>query len=72
MIRQRLFAEFLATGLLLVTVVGSGIMAERLAGGNDAVALLANALATVGGLYVLIEVFGSISGAHMNLSLIHI
>ena len=66
MIRQRLFAEFLATGLLLVTVVGSGIMAERLAGGNDAVALLANALATVGGLYVLIEVFGSISGAHMN------
>lgn len=66
MIRQCLFAEFLATGLLLVTVVGSGIMAERLAGGNDAVALLANTLATVGGLYVLIEVFGSISGAHMN------
>lgn len=66
MIHQRLFAEFLATGLLLVTVVGSGIMAERLAGGNDAIALLANTLATVGGLYVLIEVFGSISGAHMN------
>lgn len=66
MIRQRLRAEFLATGLLLVTVVGSGIMAERLAGGNDAVALLANTLATVGGLYVLIEVFGPISGAHMN------
>lgn len=66
MIRQRLLAEFLATGLLLVTVVGSGIMAERLAGGNDAVALLANTLATVGGLYVLIEVFGSLSGAHMN------
>lgn len=66
MIRQRLFAEFLATGLLLVTVVGSGIMAERLAGGNDAVALLVNALATVGGLYILIEVFGPISGAHMN------
>lgn len=66
MIRQRLFAEFLATGLLLVTVVGSGIMAEHLAGGNDAVALLANTLATVGGLYVLIEVFGSISAAHMN------
>mgnify|MGYP001271703147 CR=1 FL=1 len=66
MIRQRLFAEFLATGLLLVTVVGSGIMAERLAGGNNAVALLANTLATVGGLYILIEVFGSISGAHMN------
>lgn len=66
MIRQRLFAEFLATGLLLVTVVGSGIMAERLAGGNDAVALLVNTLATVGGLYVLIEMFGPISGAHMN------
>lgn len=66
MIRQRLFAEFLATGLLLVTVVGSGIMAERLAGGNDVVALLANTLATVGGIYVLIEVFGPISGAHMN------
>jgi glycerol uptake facilitator-like aquaporin len=66
MIRQRLFAEFLATGLLLVTVVGSGIMAERLAGGNDAVALLANTLATVGGLYVLIELFGPVSGAHMN------
>jgi glycerol uptake facilitator-like aquaporin len=66
MIRQCLLAEFLATGLLLVTVVGSGIMAERLAGGNDAVALLANTLATVGGLYVLIEVFGPISGAHMN------
>ena len=66
MIRQRLLGEFLATGLLLVTVAGSGIMAERLADGNDAVALLANTLATVGGLYILIEVFGSISGAHMN------
>jgi len=66
MIRKRLLAEFLSTGLLLVTVVGSGIMAERLAGGNDAIALLANALATVGGLYVLVEVFGPVSGAHMN------
>ncbi len=66
MIRQRLFSEFLATCLLLVTVVGSGIMAERLAGGNDAIALLANTLATVGGLYVLIDVFGPVSGAHMN------
>ena len=66
MIWRRLFAEFIATGLLLATVVGSGIMAERLAGGNDAIALLANTLATVGGLYVLIEVFGPISGAHMN------
>ena len=66
MIRQRLFSEFLATCLLLVIVVGSGIMAERLAGGNDAIALLANTLAIVGGLYVLIEVFGPVSGAHMN------
>lgn len=66
MIRHRLFAEFLATGLLLATVVGSGIMAERMAGGNAAVALLANTLATAGGLYILIEVFGPISGAHMN------
>lgn len=63
---QRLFSEFLATALLLATVVGSGIMAERLAGGNDGVALIANTLATIGGLYILIEVFGPISGAHMN------
>ncbi|WP_237051015.1 aquaporin [Lysobacter capsici] len=66
MIRQRLFSEFLATSLLLTTVVGSGIMAERLADGNEAVALMANTLATVGGLYILIELFGSLSGAHMN------
>ena len=66
MILKRLLSEFLATGLLLVTVVGSGIMAERLADGNDAIALIANTLATIGGLYVLIEVFGPISGAHMN------
>ena len=59
-------SEFLATALLLVTVIGSGIMAQRLAGGNDALALLANTLATIGGLYVLIEVFGPLSGAHMN------
>ncbi|MET0718169.1 MAG: MIP/aquaporin family protein, partial [Pseudoxanthomonas sp.] len=52
--------------MLLTTVIGSGIMAERLAGGNDAIALLANTLATVGGLYVFIEVFGPVSGAHMN------
>lgn len=66
MISRRLLSEFLATGLLLVTVIGSGIMGERLAGGNDAIALLANTLATIGGLYVLIEVFGPVSGAHMN------
>ncbi len=63
---RRLLSEFLATALLLVTVIGSGIMAERLSGGNDAITLLANTLATVGGLYILIEVFGPISGAHMN------
>lgn len=61
-----LLSEFIATALLLTTVIGSGIMAERLAGGNDAIALLANTLATVGGLYILIEVFGPVSGAHMN------
>ena len=66
MTSKRLLSEFLATGLLLTTVVGSGIMAERLAGGNDAIALIANTLATIGGLYVLIEIFGPISGAHMN------
>jgi glycerol uptake facilitator-like aquaporin len=63
---NRLLAEGSGTMLLLTVVIGSGIMAERLAGGNDAIALLANALATVGGLYILIEVFGPISGAHFN------
>lgn len=63
---QRLLAEVLGTALLLAIVIGSGLMAERLAGGNAAIALLANTLATVGGLYVLIEVFGPLSGAHFN------
>jgi glycerol uptake facilitator-like aquaporin len=63
---RKLLAEMLGTALLLAVVIGSGIMAERLSGGNTAVALLANALATVGGLYILIEVFGPISGAHFN------
>ena len=63
---RQLLSEFVATGLLLVVVIGSGIMGERLAGGNDAITLLANTLATVGGLYLLIEVFGPVSGAHMN------
>ena len=63
---RRLFAEALGTALLLAVVIGSGIMAERLSGGNVAIALLANTLATVGGLYVLIEVFGPVSGAHFN------
>ncbi len=64
--RRKLGAEALGTALLLAVVIGSGIMAERLAGGNAAIALLANTLATVGGLYVLIEVFGPVSGAHFN------
>ncbi len=63
---QRLLAEGLGTLGLLAVVIGSGIMAERLSQGNSGVALLANTLATVAGLYVLIEVFGPISGAHFN------
>lgn len=63
---RKLLAEGIGTALLLAVVIGSGVMGERLAGGNTAVALLANALATVGGLYVLIEVFGPVSGAHFN------
>jgi glycerol uptake facilitator-like aquaporin len=63
---RKLFSELLGTALLLAIVIGSGIMGERLAGGNVAVALLVNTLSTVGGLYVLIEVFGPISGAHFN------
>lgn len=64
--RAALLAEFLGTLLLLAIVVGSGIMGERLAGGNAALALLANAAATAGGLYVLIVLFGPLSGAHFN------
>lgn len=63
---QRLVAEGLGTGLLVATVVGSGIMAERLAGGNVAIALLGNTLPTGAILVVLIMVFGPISGAHFN------
>jgi len=63
---RKLLAEGLGTALLLTVVIGSGVMAERLSGGNVAIALLANTLATVGGLYILIEVFGPISGAHFN------
>ena len=58
--------EFVATAFLLIAVVGSGIMAERLAGGNPALALLANAIATGGALMALILAFGPVSGAHMN------
>ena len=63
---RKVFAELVGTALLLAIVIGSSIMAERLAGGNVAIALLANTLATVGGMYVLIEVFGPLSGAHFN------
>jgi glycerol uptake facilitator-like aquaporin len=63
---RKLAAEGLGTALLLAIVIGSGVMAEQLSGGNVALALLANTAATVGGLYVLIEVFGPVSGAHFN------
>lgn len=63
---RKLFAEFLGTALLLAVVIGSGVMAERLSGGNVGIALMANTVATVGGLYILIEVFGPVSGAHFN------
>ena len=62
----RLLAEFLGTALLLATVVGSGIMGEKLAGGNVAIALLGNTLPTGAILIVLITIFGPISGAHFN------
>lgn len=63
---RRLLAEALGTAALLAVVVGSGVMAERLAAGNPALALLANTAATVAGLYVLIELLGPLSGAHFN------
>jgi len=63
---RRLVAEAIGTAFLLATVVGSGIMAERLAGGNVAIALLGNTLATGAILMVLILIFGPISGAHFN------
>ena len=63
---RKLAAEGIGTALLLAIVVGSGIMGERLAGGNTAIALLANSTATGAGLYVLILIFGPISGAHFN------
>lgn len=63
---RRLVAEGLGTALLLAVVVGSGIMGERLAAGNAAIALLGNALATGAALVVLIWIFGPISGAHFN------
>jgi glycerol uptake facilitator-like aquaporin len=60
------FVEFLATSFLLIAVVGSGIMAQRICGGNTGLALLANAIATGGALIALILTFGPQSGAHMN------
>lgn len=63
---KRVAAEALGTALLLAIVVGSGIMGESLAAGNAAVALLANAIATGAGLFVLITVFAPVSGAHLN------
>ncbi len=63
---RRATAEAVGTALLLAAVVGSGIMAERLAGGNVAIALLANAIATGGALVAIILAFGPISGAHLN------
>lgn len=65
-LRRRLVAECLGTALLLMVVVGSGIMGERLAGGNAALALLANSIATGAGLAVLIVMFESVSGSHFN------
>jgi glycerol uptake facilitator-like aquaporin len=65
-VTRSIVAEAIGTALLLVAVVGSGIMAERLAGGNVAVALLANAIATGGALIALILMFGPVSGAHFN------
>jgi glycerol uptake facilitator-like aquaporin len=63
---QRAFCEWLGTAFLLAAIVGSGIMAERLAGGNGAVALLCNTLPTGAMLVVLILIFGPLSGAHLN------
>ncbi len=63
---RKLVAESLGTALLLAVVIGSGIMGERLSGGNAAIALLGNTLATGAGLVVLITVFGPVSGAHFN------
>lgn len=64
--KRALTAEFVGTAFLLAAVVGSGIMGERLAAGNVAIALLANALATGAALYVLILIFAPVSGAHFN------
>jgi glycerol uptake facilitator-like aquaporin len=64
--KRKVAAEFFGTALLLLAVAGSGVMGESLAGGNVAVALLANSLATGAALYVIISLFGPVSGAHLN------
>jgi len=63
---RRVVAEFVGTGFLVAAVVGSGIMAERLSGGNAALALLANTIATGAALVALIFAFEAVSGAHFN------
>jgi glycerol uptake facilitator-like aquaporin len=63
---RRVVAEFLGTAFLVATVIGSGVMGEKLANGNVALALLANTLATGAALVALILAFGQISGAHFN------
>ena len=65
-LNRRIVAEAIGTAMLLAAVVGSGIMADRLSGGNQAIALLANTMATGAGLVALILTFGPISGAHFN------
>jgi glycerol uptake facilitator-like aquaporin len=65
-VMRRLAAEAIGTGILVATVVGSGIMAERLAGGNGAIALLCNTIPTGAILVVLISILGPVSGAHFN------
>ncbi len=65
-LNRRLVAELLGTAFLLAVVVGSGIMGDQLSGGNVAIALLANSLATGAGLFALIQIFAPISGAHFN------
>jgi glycerol uptake facilitator-like aquaporin len=65
-LKRRLVAESLGTFFLVMAIVGSGIMAQELAGGNDALALLCNAMATGAVLFVIITIFVSVSGAHFN------
>ena len=64
--QRKLLAEFIGTAMLLIGVVGSGIMAQNMSGGNDGLALLANAIATGAMLYVIITTLGPVSGAHFN------